>query len=285
MRSIFNRHNIKAVLNPLFLTSIIGTVNILFFYRKNLQKLWSNCLSYFIKDQIPAKNILTYTQEYVEKSKDIFFNYQHKNIKDSNDNIEKEFYNKELYTTVLAEENNKLDSNWKKRILVENTPRGNVYMYYDAYKLGFSYYSDINSLPYHLLNAVAMKYCRTFKCIDFFIDQNIVSKEYESPLIKIHHIENKKEMKKNNNKIVENAPFIKYKKNSIEKSIEKTKDKENIITNKFISLGKLYNLNILYKPPTSHIPFKSSMLDTLEKESSLQNRVMSYKEYRNMHIT
>ena len=97
---------------------------------------------------------------HVKKSKDIFIEYQNKKLKDINDNVEKEFYTKETYNNALEQENNILESNWKKRILIENTPRGNVYMYYDAYKLGFSYYSDTSSLSYNLLNAVAMKYCR-----------------------------------------------------------------------------------------------------------------------------
>lgn len=283
MKNIFNTYYVKALSKPFLITTIIGSINILFFYRKNLQTRWLNFLSYFIKDKIPTKNILTYTEEYVKKSKDIFIEYQNKKLKDINDNVEKEFYTKETYNNALEQENNILESNWKKRILIENTPRGNVYMYYDAYKLGFSYYSDTSSLSYNLLNAVAMKYCRIYKCMDFFIDQNIVVKDYESPLIKILHIEKKKkkeEVKNKNKKIMEDAPFIKYKNNTVDKDKKKEKEKENIITNKFISVGKLYNFDILYKQPKPHVHFKSNMLDTIEKESSLQNYVMSYKEYR-----
>lgn len=288
MKNIFNTYYVKALTKPFLLTTIVGTMNILFFYRKNLRNIWLNCLSYFIKDKIPKKNILNYTEEYVEKSKNIFCDYQKKNLKDVNNNIEKEFYNQETYKETLEQDNNILELNWKKRVLIENTPRGNVYMFYDAYKLGFSYYSDTSSLPYHLLNAVAMKYCRIYKCMDFFIDQNIVAKEYESPLIKILHIEKKKnneDVKKKNKKLMEDAPFIKYKNNTIDKSKnnkdkKKEKEKENIITNKFIAIGKVYNFNILHKKPKSHNSFKSNILDTIEKESSLQNYVMSYKEYR-----
>ena len=112
-----------------------------------------------------------------------------------NENIEKEFYNESMYKDTIISEDNKLEKNWKKRILFEQTPRGHVIIYYDAFKLAFTYYSDANSLPYKLLNAIAMKYCLTFHCMDFFIDQNIVPNENESPLIKIHHIEKRKRKK------------------------------------------------------------------------------------------
>ena len=78
--------------------------------------------------------------------------------------------------------------------------------------------------------------------MDFFIDQNIVRNENESPLIKIHNIEKKK--KKENKNIQkedsdENSPFAKLKnynndKIKIQDNDEKEKTNEkikNIITN------------------------------------------------------
>ena len=167
-------------------------------------------------------------------------------------------------------------------------------MYYDIYKLGFAYYSDVNSLPYSMLNAVAMKYCKIFKCNDFFVDQNIITdKNKESPLIKILHMEEKKKKSGNDTQlskdVLKDAPFIKLKKNeskmtSGNKETEKkeTEDKSKTnITNKFINKGKLYNMNVLNKPikKTSE-NFTSPLLDNLSQEHDLQKTVMSYKEYK-----
>ena len=105
-------------------------------------------------------------------------------------------------------------------------------MFYDPYKLGFSYYSDTNGIPYFILNAVAMKYIYTFRCLDFFVDNkltqylltnNFLLNEYfnkniedmepeffESPLISLYFTEeiNTKKISNFNNT---NSNFIKSK--------------------------------------------------------------------------
>jgi len=206
--------------------------------------------------------------------------------------------NKEEYTNAISEANNELEKKWRRKIYNEHTPRGNVYMHYDAYKMGFSYYSD-TSIPNPILNAVAMQYCIMFKCCDLFIDQNIISKENESPLIKIHHIEKKKT--KNNKNVnkgdvtkTDDLPFAKLKNYNKEKINEKKTNKKsgeekkdnpfvNKVTNKFIHLGKVYKLNWLQpiKKEQTTIKFESKYLDDLQKETDLQKQVISYKDYKN----
>jgi hypothetical protein len=56
--------------------------------------------------------------------------------KDYNDNIEKIVYIKKEFFEILADPENPLENLWKKRILIENTPRGNIYMYYDIFETG-----------------------------------------------------------------------------------------------------------------------------------------------------
>jgi hypothetical protein len=90
-----------------------------------------------------------------------------------NENIDAVFYSKSQWTELLKDENNYLEKKWRTKILIENTPRGNIIMYYDAYKLGFAYYSD-QTVPYPVLNAVAMKYVLTFFCRDFFMDEIVL---------------------------------------------------------------------------------------------------------------
>lgn len=104
-----------------------------------------------------------------------------------NTNIDAIFYRPPAELSALLEDkNNYLEKKWKQKVLFENTPRGLIIMYFDAYKLGFCYYCDQACIPYSLLNAVAMKYVRIFFCRDLFIDDKhipIKSNAYVSPLI------------------------------------------------------------------------------------------------------
>jgi hypothetical protein len=100
-------------------------------------------------------------------------------------NIDDVFYDKKkLFQTMLID-NNHLEKEWKTRIMIDTTPRGNLIMFYDVYKQGFAYYSDQNSLPYAVLNGAAMKYVIMFGCRDFYMDENFLPEDYVSPLVKI----------------------------------------------------------------------------------------------------
>jgi hypothetical protein len=207
-----------------------------------------------------------------------------------NTNIDPLFYSKQQFTEMILNETNTLENMWKTRILIETTPRGNIVMYYDCYKQGFSYYSDVSGLPYTLLNAVAMKYVRTYRCLDFFVDNELLSKEKESPLVKIFYEEEKSPESKKTDKEHKNAsdmkdmlikgPFIKYKKQTMKPDgSEKTRVAQiEYVRNKFISLGKIVNFNILKicsfgKKPTNNL---------LKTETSLQKVVMNYRDYKNI---
>ena len=113
-----------------------------------------------------------------------------------NENIESIFYKKTDFKEYMRNGNNELEKKWRTRILYLSTPRGNIAMYYDAFKLGFSYYSDQNVISYDILNACAMNYVRFYHCLDFFVDEFIVSSR-ESPLIKLHYLDDEEEKKKN----------------------------------------------------------------------------------------
>jgi len=220
-------------------------------------------------------------------------------IENMNNNIEKIFYNKKELLEILVDKNNELEKIWRTRILIENTPRGNIIMYYDAYKQGFAYFSDINGIPYNILNAVAMKYVVTFQCRDFFIDNEYVDEQKESPLIKLYlEYEKKSEKKEDKEQKKEeptkksDAPFAKlknYKLNPVDlpdkqnKTLEDEKKLEKEYNrNLFMNLGRISNFNFLQKAPKSNRlnGFKSKLLDGVESESNLQNEVMSYSKYK-----
>jgi|LauGreSuBDMM15SN_2_FD.fasta_scaffold04549_1 hypothetical protein len=56
----------------------------------------------------------------------------------------------------------------KYNILMENTPNGNVLMFYDSTNDSFVYYSD-KVIPYRFLDTVGRKYVIHFKCKNVYI--------------------------------------------------------------------------------------------------------------------
>jgi len=214
-----------------------------------------------------------------------------------NSNIDDVFYKKENYLELLKDVDNELEKKWKMRILIEYTPRGNIFMYYDPYKLGFSYYCD-QYVPYNILNAVAMKYVLKFQCRDFFIDEHVVPETFASPLLSIL-VEEKKvkeikaEMDSNIKNRLRNAPFAKFKNyNRAASNINEETKKEpsqNVLPekqkerNRFINLGKTSNLTILQsvqKKRKGNQAFKSKLASSLFDNSSVQKEVFSYRDFK-----
>jgi len=229
----------------------------------------------------------------------------------ANINMDKEFYDNGLYKKTISVSDNDFEKKWKRNILYVNTPRGNIVMMYDAYKKGFAYYCDTQSVSSIVLNALAMKYVMVFRCRDLFMDNHLTPEERDSPLIKLQLEEEnaEKEKKKQNNtnsidpNLLKNAPFAKLKKyntapssstqtnnnNATEKETEKEKEKnEPHITNKFIYLGKIVNFSFMPKKIKSNrnhiaksVVFQGSKMESMfEEEHNLQKEVMSYKDYK-----
>jgi len=172
------------------------------------------------------------TQDYIQKNTEKFRKiFQEESSADYNTNIEKIVYNKTDFFKTLVDPNNALEAPWKCRILIENTPRGNIYMYYDIFKQGFSYYSDQAGVPYRILNAVAMKYVVMYRCLDFFLDELTLPENNRSPLVKVFVEDDEEEKKTKRDKMnalhidVENAPFAKFKSN---RAVGSDKKKETV---------------------------------------------------------
>lgn len=255
----------------------------LFFYRIYI--------SFFpIKPPIYVPSILDVTNDYNEVRTRRFLKTfeetdDNKSI-DFNKNIEIEFYDKDKYKKIIMYSGNTLEKHWKKRILFETTPRGNIIMYYDAYKLGFAYYSDSYNLPYGLLNAVAMKYVTTFLCRDFFMDYGVTPTP--SQLIKTHADEPEKpnHVKKNNMKKTLNKINTISKNFSVQpnKTGEKRIEPVNL-QNRFVYLGKIMNFKFIQTEPKFNSAlngFGSKLLDNLDDETKLQKKVLSYQDYKNL---
>jgi hypothetical protein len=219
------------------------------------------------------------------------------------ENIDTLFYNKKEYTTHMMETKNELEPQWRRRMLIEKTPRGNIIMYYDAYKLAFAFYCDQKVVSYDVLNAVAMKYVIHFRCRHFFLDEFIVPKENLSPLIKVHFTEEVKpkqimdtkktyaklrDYTKDNPNAKKSAlplsfgsliPFFQSKPEAIKEKTEEPEKKKNT----FVYLGKTNNFQILQafpKPKRVLAKFTSPLLEGLD--TSIKRETLSYRSFRNM---
>lgn len=213
------------------------------------------------------------------------------------ENIDAGFYKKDQLKQMLIEANNPLELEWKRRIMYESTPRGNIMMHYDPYKLGFVYYSDTNIMNAALLNAAAMKYCITYRCRDLFVDNGVTPENRHSALIPIHFIDPpaKTESVDKSATKLDNSAFAKFKNYSkqTEKSHPNNKkvtvisptdlQSKDVCKNRFIYMGKMSNKSLLQpiKKHTNTINgFKSQHLDNLKGETQLQERVLSYKDFK-----
>lgn len=252
----------------------------------------------FRKLLFPVKKVITDPlSEYIQQKKSAFVKlFQDLKNEDPafNGNIDKIFYLKKEYDALMGQANS-LETEWKTRLLMETTPRGNILMYYDPYKMGFTYYSDSKGHSYSLLNAIAMKYVTIFNCRDFYFDNTL--DKISSPLAKLHLEEEKKTDKKNDKEkqklksAMKDGPFVKFKKHSQETTRKKDDDKKDVVDNKptkpiyknkFIHMGKITHFRVLNPPPTKkkNMAFSSPYLDDLSQESELQNQVMSYKAFK-----
>jgi hypothetical protein len=267
---------------------------------------------YFIKKRFFYKPVETIThlspeEKYLKKARDMFDkSYHNKSYHNKsekyNENIDPVFFNKAEYSEVTKEPNSFIELSWRRRIMFENTPRGNIIMFYDSFKQGFSYYSD-QHMSYPILNAAAMKYVIIYRCRDFFMDEQIITQD--SRLLDLYKKEKEDSIKKKEETIgkidTKAGPFAKFKSyvkpsdpvssavvtNKI--SLPKVDIKlpnpitnKDLVKNKFIYLGKTMNWNILNKisKKKTYVVPKSKLLSDLENNSDVQGRVFSYKDFK-----
>lgn len=248
----------------------------------------------------------TPTEIYIEQHKQRFLKSYGSSCKYS-ENIADCFYKKDELANALVDANNPIENEWRRRILYESTPRGNIIMYYDPYKLGYVYYSDTNTISPIILNAAAMKYAITYRCRDFFVDNSITPDGQHSSLIPIHFIERTKQpdagVDKTKPPKLDNTAFAKFKNYSkqTEKSHPnhktgavtsplqpKTMPQADICKNRFIYMGKTTNIQLLQpvkKNKNKLNGFSSSHIDNLNGETALQARVVSYKDFKRRSLT
>ena len=234
----------------------------------------------------PLEIIKDETQIYIEKQTDrflTFFSKSEEERKKRNMNIDERCYSLDSFQKLLVDETNELEPEWKRRLLLESTPRGNIIMFYDIYKQAFAYVSD-QHMNYAILNACAMKYVEIYYCLDFFIDGNVLPEGIVSPFVLLQEEAEKREKEKQTEKKKElgirldGAPFAKLKTYKDKVNEEKTKT-EPLPTNLFRYLGKISNLSLL-QPIKKQV--KSNPLITCPIESfdylTYKNRLKMRKE-------
>jgi hypothetical protein len=92
-----------------------------------------------------------------------------------NDNYENKYYEKYEALDNIKLSKDELIS-LKNNIVLENSPRGTIIMYYDNDTEVFDYYADSKDIPYLYLEAVARKYAISFNCKCIVVD---IKKELE----------------------------------------------------------------------------------------------------------
>ena len=204
-----------------------------------------------------------------------------------NENISPIFYDKKEYNEYMQTANTELEIIWKTRILFEHTPRGNIMMFYDAYKMGFSFYSDEKTISYDILNAVALKYVSLYRCRDFFIDESLTP--ISSPFIKLYLIDEPKKQMNNATKntfarMKRENPNAKHIGNTIAKNNDNEKKEAEKMKNKFLYLGKIQNSKWTQPLPKKRkvlAKFTSPLLESIKMDAGVQRETLSYKDFKN----
>jgi len=230
-------------------------------------------INFFKKNKQLIVKIPSETQ--YEKSCKKYANFYSIKTDDENSNIDAVLYDFDKRKEVFTETKNTQEQMWKSRILFENTPRGNVMMYYNPYTMSFYYHSDEQIIPYKILEEVSKKYVVMNRCKDFFIDMkdrpdnkmiDILQKEEDSlksKKMKVSditkcvnaHSDSKDVFAalkdyRSLDKTVSSTPSVP----SSTLMLKKTAAAPDVkFSNKFVRIGKMCEFNILQKPPNDKI--------------------------------
>ncbi len=207
-----------------------------------------------------------------EKSCKKYTEFYKKESADENSNIDPVLYDFLKRKEIFVSPDNQLEKQWKSRILIENTPRGNVMIYFNPYLLSYHYYSDEQIIPYKILEQVATRYVVMFRCKDFFIDVEkrpgnkileVLQKEEDSlksKKMKVNDITKCVNIQSDSKDVfaalkdyrseVKTTELTNVKTNGPNKMDPKAKKKveEPKFSNKFVRVGKMCEFNITQKP-------------------------------------
>lgn len=239
-------------------------------------------ISFFVflakrKNRIEQIPLYSQEDEYKNRNKSLFFKsfQEPENEKKYSENVDPVFYKREEYNKIISTSDNILEPRWKRRILYEFTPRGNIIMFYDAYKEGFAYYSD-TQMTYDILNMAAIKYSILFRCRDFFIDEQSYPVGFLSPLIKLKEDQDKKPV---SSAVKLQGPFLKSKKSTANSNCVPVKIYSQ---NKFVHLGKTCNFSFLKKESVIKPILETGYSSIFQGEKNAQRGVFDYRKFKEL---
>jgi hypothetical protein len=224
--------------------------------------------------------------------------------KDWNENMAPVLYTRgrALQEIVESSRDNELEISWRRRVLMETTPRGNIMMYYDIFLDLFVYFADEAMIPFDILNAAAMRYTLMFRCRDFFQDEKYL------PFVPNKYMESKEkekttmvatETKVNHRPSFlddKSAPFLIPKRPkaptmTATRKIEDEKKKKVVFSdrkyeNRFKYMGKFANYSLLQK---MHKPRSTKIIPSYHDEDEDEDDIpppatipvdkMTYSQY------
>jgi len=245
---------------------------------------------YFQKKTQPIKQPPPEKQEtqYEKSCKKYAEFYNKTNADEENSNIDAELYDFDKRKELFADPNNLPEKMWKSRILLENTPRGNVLMYYNPYTHSFYYHSDEQIIPYPILEQIAKKYVVMYRCKDFYIDNNMSENKMLLVLQKEEDALKSKKMKVNDITKCVNAhadskdvfaalkdyrstgqaassstpsvPSSTMISKKVASSVSSTSSSSIKFSNKFVRIGKMCEFNILQKTTNKKIEATNELM-------------------------
>ena len=248
-------------------------VNIL--YQKMIYELFISIirflLQFFKKKSTPNTLAKVHEETQFEKSSKKFALFYDNKTEDECSNIDSVLYDFVQRKEIFGQVDNAPEKIWKSRILLENSPRGNVLMYYNPYTFSFVYHSDEQIIPYIILEQIAKKYVVMYRCKDFFIDSvkrpankilEVLQKEEDalkSKKMKVSDITKCVNVQSDSKDVfaalkdyrtptqASNGP------NNNKQNKRAVKEEEVKFSNRFVRIGKMCEFNILQKPADKKI--------------------------------
>jgi len=154
--------------------------------------------------------------------------------------------------------------------IMENTPVGNIIMYYDHNKSAFLYYSD-NVIPFRFLEPVGRKYVITFQCKQLFIDmKEEIERATKQEEDAKQNMQQPKPVAKKTKDIL--ASFSSKSNSQSQNSSNKNTINPNIKinTNRYTCMGKISNFKMIKK---------------VDKKLVDKNYSMSFSDFKQMMKT
>ena len=230
-------------------------------------------LQFFKKKSTPLTTVAkVHVETQFEKSSKKYALFYDNKTEDECSNIDSALYDFVQRKEIFGQVDNAPEKIWKSRILLENSPRGNVLMYYNPYTFSFVYHSDEQIIPYIILEQIAKKYVVMYRCKDFFIDSvkrpenkilEVLQKEEDalkSKKMKVNDITKCVNIQSDSKDVF--AALKDYRTptqanatqpNNNKQNKRAVKEEEVKFSNKFVRIGKMCEFNILQKPADKKI--------------------------------